>query len=296
LSLPHCGAPPACAANEDDNDRLLHGDPLLDWSPWASGAGCFGAAEVDIVGPAVKHRLNSLVNLGGVPTIVSLPSAELNWTAIPRVELGYRLGQATGEFMMVYRGLYTSGSGSIAAFDAAGNTADLRSHLHLNVIDLDYASRENSLGPLWDMKWRTGARIATVFFDSTATAPLLSERETNNFVAAGLHFGLNLKRRLGDTGFALVGDIDTGVVLGAVHQEFSAAMPGTSSDIPRSRATEPAPMLEVRFGVAYAPQLLPNLRLSTGYVFERWWAVGETPLTQGEITYQGVFLRGEWRY
>ena len=61
-------------------------------------------------------------------------------------------------------------------------------------------------------------------------------------------------------------------------------------------ANEPAPVLEVCLGVDWAPQAFPNLHLSTGYLFERWWNVGETHGSQGEVTYQGVFFRGEWRY
>jgi hypothetical protein len=296
LSLPRRCAPPACAANEDTNGDLLKGDPLLDWSPWASGPGWFGALEVDAVGPSVKNRLNAPVTIGGAVTTVLLPSADLNWTAIPHVELGYRLEQGAGELLVSYRSLNAAGSGNIAAFDAAGNSAPLTSHLNMSVIDFDYASRENSLGPLWDMKWRTGIRVATIFFDSSATTALLSQHESNNFTGGGLHFGLHLKRRLGESGFSLVGQLDGGAVLGSVHQLYSETVAGAGSGQALASQVEPAPVLEVRFGVDYAPPQLSSLRLSTGYLFERWWTVGETHGTQGEVTYQGLFFRGEWRY
>ena len=296
MSLPHCGAPPACAAHEDDNGLLLKGDPLLDWSPWASGLGWFAALEVDAVGPAVKNRLTAPVTAGGGVTNVQLPGASLNWTAMPHVELGYRLGQASGEFLISYRGLNASGLGNIAGFDAAGHTGPLSSHLSMNVIDFDYAHRENSLGPLWDMKWRAGVRVATLFFDSSAATPLLNERESNNFAGAGPHFGLGLKRRVGNTGFSLIGDVDGGAVLGRVNQLYEANVPGAPGGSAFASTNEPAPVLEVRFGLDFNPRSCLNLHLSTGYVFERWWTVGETLGTQGEVTYQGVFCRGEWRY
>src|SRR5205085_2670541 len=103
-------------------------------------------------------------------------------------------------------------------------------------------------------------------------------------------------RRLGETGFALAGQLDGGAVLGQVHQLYEETLFGAGSGRALSSAVEPAPVLEVRLGVDFAPRQLPNVRLSTGYVFERWWNVGETHGTQGEVTYQGIFFRGEWRY
>src|SRR5205085_2393829 len=99
ISLPHCGAPPGCAANEDDNGRLLKGDPLLDYSAWVSGPGWFGAVEIDPVGPWVTNRLAAPVPVGGVLTTVRLPSAPLNWTVMPYAEAGYRFGQGAGSFL-----------------------------------------------------------------------------------------------------------------------------------------------------------------------------------------------------
>jgi hypothetical protein len=215
---------------------------------------------------------------------------------MPRVELGYRLGQAYGEFLISYRGLNSSGSGTLPNFDAAGNPAALKSRLSLNVIDFDYASREHSLGPLWDMKWRAGIRVANVYFDSSAGTDLVSQHETNNFWGAGPHFALDLKRRLGDTGFSVGGQVDGGGVLGKIKQSYTEVDAGIGSGSIRVNQNEPAPVLTIRLGLDWSPPELPNLRLSTGYLFERWWTVGETGGRQGEVTLQGVFLRGEWRY
>jgi hypothetical protein len=292
ISLPRSAAPPAYIDHEDNNGTLLKGDPLLDWT----GCGWFAALEADVVGPAVKNRLTAPVTVAGVTTLVQLPSADLRWTGMPHLELGYQLGQGAGALSIVYRGLYASGTGTIGAFDAAGATAPLSSHLTMSVIDFDYSSRENSVGPLWDMKWRIGARVATLFFDSTAATALLGERESNNFVGGGLHAGVELKRRLWNSGFSLLGSLDGGAVLGSVHQLYSESIAGAGTGSTRSAANEPAPVLEVRLGAEYAPRKLPNLHFSTGYLFERWWSVGETLGTQGEVTYQGVFFRGQWRF
>ena len=128
--------------------------------------------------------------------------ARLNWTVSPRFELGYRLPSGFGEVDVAYRFLLAEGTGStadpIAAPDA---TAALRSHLNIHVGDLDYASRETSLGPSWGMKWRIGLRYADVFFDSRADEPLAAaaagsgifERSiSNNFWGIGPHATLEL--------------------------------------------------------------------------------------------------------
>ena len=33
-----------------------------------------------------------------------------------------------------------------------------------------------------------------------------------------------------------------------------------------------------------------------GYQFEQWWNLGRTDDSNAELTIQGVFVRGEWRY
>lgn len=293
VSLPGCAAPPACAAHEDDNGRLLVGDPLLDGN---QSLGWFGVAEVSAMGSSVATRLRAPVALGGVTTLLELPSADLQWTAMPRVELGYRWGQASGALIFSYRGLNTQGTSNLAGFDAAGNTAPLSSHLTMTVFDMDYASDETALAPLWDMKWRTGGRVTTIFFDSSAATPLLLQHESNNFVGGGIHFGLDLRRRLADTGFSIVGQVDGGMVLGRVNQLYAEAVPGLGTTAITASAIEPAPTLDVRLGLDWSPLELPNLHFSAGYAFERWWTVGETTGRQGEVTVQGVFVRGEWRY
>jgi hypothetical protein len=100
----------------------------------------------------------------------------------------------------------------------------------------------------------------------------------------------------GAPGLSVMGQLDGGGVLGRVHQEYDQAIANVGSGTAYATANEPAPFLELRFGVEYAPHFLPNMHLSSGYLFNRWWTVGETNGTQGDVTYQGVFLRGEYRY
>ena len=118
-------------------------------------------------------------------------------------------------------------AGSIASPDA---TAALKSHLNIHLGDLDYASRETSLGPCWGMKWRIGLRYADVFFDSRADEPLAAaaagsgifERSiSNNFWGIGPHAALELNRRRNPWGLGWVGRLDSALLFGEVQQRFA---------------------------------------------------------------------------
>jgi hypothetical protein len=169
---------------------------------------------------------------GHAADVVTVPMATLDWTVSPRFELGYRLPSGFGELDVAFRFLMTQGSGSTAAGAAASPdaAATLTSRLDLDVIDLDYASTETSLGPCWGMKWRIGLRSANVFFSSTADEPLAAaaagsgifERSiSDNFWGIGPHGGLELARRRNAWGLGLVGRLDGGLLFGDVRQNFA---------------------------------------------------------------------------
>ena len=69
--------------------------------------------------------------------------------------------------------------------------AELRSRLNLNVLDLDYSNRETSLnlGPLWDMKWRVGVRLSSIYYDAKAGNPVVAQRTANDFRGGGPQSG-----------------------------------------------------------------------------------------------------------
>src|SRR5262245_49264945 len=171
--------PPAVVPYQDRNGPLLRGDPLLD-PPTLPPPGWFAALEVDIVGPHIKNLVGGTATLNGfAPNVIALPIASLDWTGAPRFELGYRLSEGFGEFLLSYRFLTTEGQDTIPRFDPF-SPGFLRSRLDVNVIDLDYASREFGLEfseflP-WDMKWRAGVSYGDVFFDSQAHGAVLLQR------------------------------------------------------------------------------------------------------------------------
>ena len=117
--------------------------------------GWFVGAEVQIVKPHLSPELvgstlpgkhvpvyENNSPIGPNATNLNIPSAPLDWTASPRVFAGYRLPVGFGEFMVAYRHLGTTGSGSVP--DTTGPIG-LNTRFAFDILDLDYNSRELSL-------------------------------------------------------------------------------------------------------------------------------------------------------
>lgn len=280
------------------------GDPremLLD-HPDYSSPGWFTALELDVVGPHVKNRLQSLVAVDGfIPNLVHLPTAQLDWVGAPRVEVGYRFPAGFGELMISYRSLVSEGCVTVPEFDLDGSDGDLKSRLNVNVVDIDYGSREYSIDAHWDLKWRVGARIATAYFDSRAFGVFIEQHESNNFVGGGPHVGLDLWRSLDWPGLGLYARIEGASVVGRISQSFGESavledgtLVGGATLIHHTQAV---PSLGIQAGLSWSPSWRRHFaRLSTGYSFERWWYLGQAGDSRAELTAQGVFFRAEFAY
>jgi hypothetical protein len=220
------------------------------------------------------------------------------------VDLAYRFLSAVG-----------SGStpiGSLASPDAA---AALSSRLDMNLGDLDYASRETSLGPCWGMKWRIGLRYADVFFDSQATEPVshaasgvFQRAISNNFWGIGPHAAVELATPRNDGGFRWVGRLDVALLFGEVAQRFAetSTTAGPASYLSgETHFTNPeqAPVLGGFLGLQWTPPQCPRLDLQLGYTGEYWWNVGRLSdpdfyngQSAGEVGLQGPVFRLEYNY
>jgi len=276
-------------------------DPNFSIAPPAfEPPGLFASVELGLVGPHVKNRLSASVPFDGfLPDTVQVPNAPLDWTVSPRFELGYRLPQDFGEFLASFRFLVTQGSAIIPGFNVVGDGL-LHSRLNLNVLDLDYASREFALGPNWDMKWKVGARLANVFFDSRVDGLFVDQRTSNFFLGAGPHAGLDLGRRLGDSGLSLFTRSEGAVLIGRITQSFEETFffnDGTPlGGATIQRQVQAVPLLSFQVGLGWTPPWSQDLRLALGYQFERWWYLGRVGDSRAELTVQGIFFRGEFRY
>src|SRR5437867_3751110 len=151
--------PPPYGPYRGGNGLILAGDPLLD-DPNSPPLGFFATFEGQVLFPHIKNRLTAPVAVDGLFTdIVHLPTAELDSTGSPRIELGYRFPRGFGEFVAAYRNVNTEGFGRIIAFDPVSDGL-LHSRLDVNTVDLDYGSRQFAFAPCWDMQWHVGARLA----------------------------------------------------------------------------------------------------------------------------------------
>jgi hypothetical protein len=280
-------------------------DPLLD-KPDFAAPGWFLDADVGFAGPHIKG-VETDANAGGntLPNIESLPTAGLDWTVAPRLQLGYRLPSAFGEIALSYRFLVTDGNGSTSGLDG---TAALHSRLDFNQVDLDYLSREFSLAPHWDMKWHFGIRLAQVYFDSRADEPqalaaagstIFEQRFSNSYWGIGPHASLELQRDVEGTGLSFVGRIDGATLLGRINQglfeESTKLAPNGQIASAESHlsGTQDVPILNVQAGIGWRPPQYPQAQLFLGYNYEYWWNVGKISNqgTAAELSVEEIILR-----
>jgi hypothetical protein len=274
-------------------------DPRLD-RPELPQPGWFGDAEIGVVGPHVKNKLTDNLTVGTLTNTVSLPSADLNWTVSPRIEIGYRLPSGFGDFAVSYRNLATKGTTSTIGFDGPGA---LDSQLEVHIVGLDYISRELSLWPSWGMRWRFGLRFATIHFDSLATEPfgeaaagsgIFRTQVTNSFWGIGPHVGLELERKLGPAGLALVASVEGASLVGHTRQVFfEDTVLGPGQD--RLANWQTVPVLNLQVGLGWEPPGLAHSHFFLGYEYEYWWDAGRLSNTfsRGEMSDQGVLFRAE---
>src|SRR5438128_468007 len=107
------------------------------------------------------------VSVGGVTRPTFVPGVPRDWTGSPRIELGYRLADGAGAFLVSYRSLVTSGGATENNFDPNG-AGFVKSLLNLNVVDIQYRSGPCEFAPLWDLTWDVGARIGAAYYNSRA--------------------------------------------------------------------------------------------------------------------------------
>jgi Legionella pneumophila major outer membrane protein precursor len=287
-------------------------DPLLD-PPCLPQPGWFADADLEIVGPHFKDRLVDTVQVDGrPPDTVHVPGADLDWTVLPRIEVGYRLSSGFGEFLVGYRFFSTDGS---AVLPSPDGTAAVRSRLDLNMVDMDYASREffTDQWPYVHMKWRFGLRWADAYFDTqalesfTAAAAgtgVFERGASNNFWGLGPHLGLELDRPFCGTGLDLVGWADGATLLGRLRQNFfeEATTLGSNGLPPygntRESVSQDVPIINLFIGLSWRPPNYPYFRAYAGYAYEYWWNVGRNSntLSRGELSDQGVLLRAGFTY
>ena len=295
--------PPPGGYFQDRNGPLLRGDPLLD-RPLCPPPGWFTNLEFDLLGPHISNHLASPVNVAGITDIVELPTAQLEWVGAPSIEVGYRMAGGLGEFTFAYRSIVSTGRALAVDFEGPGNDGFLRSRLNMNIFDLTYGTREYSLAPLWDLNWKVGVRIASIYFDSLATGIFLEQRESSNFVGAGPIAGFEVARRFeGWPGIAAFGRLDGALLVGNVHQAFEETVDFTSiggslmGGATDDNSTQVVPVLALRLGLSYTPPWEGHwARFAFGYEFQEYWGIGHAAGSHANLQTNGVFFRAELGY
>jgi hypothetical protein len=268
--------------------------------PLAAPPGWFAAVEIGVVKPHVTNRLLGTVPLdGSTADTVHLPNASLDWTAAPLFEGGYRLPDGWGEILLSYRFLQSQGRGTLPNFDVLG-PGDLNSRLDLDVIDLDYGSREYPVAPAWALKWYAGARVTDLFFDSRAQGLFVGQRTSNQFVGAGPHGALEVRRRFAIPGLEFFARLDGAVVIGRIRQGFEETFTFADGSVLGTAAnasgTQGVPTINFRLGLDWTPAGGSGLRFGLGYEYEHWWYVGDVGSSHANLSDQGLFFRGEFNY
>jgi len=278
-------------------------DPRLD--PYClPQPGCVADFEVGVVSTTLLNSPEAIVTTqNGTKAKVQVPNGTMDWTASPRLEFGYRLGEGFGEFVDAYRFLGAEGTGTTQGFDTQ---ATFTNRILINTLDLDYASNELSICSWW-MKWHLGVRIADVFRDSHTDEPLAAAQagsgivETtfrNNFFGAGLHGMLDLERRIYDGGFFALMRFEGATMLGRNIQTFTTVgtTPATSGILQQSNMVE-VPVLDFAAGVGWRPPQNQCFRAFVGYQLEYWWNVDRIQDEVGtQVLDQSLLLRVDYNY
>jgi hypothetical protein len=278
-------------------------DPLLEEPGTYPPPGWYGDVEVEVVGAHFKDRLVDVFTFSRTRSDRIHPApAELDWTASPRFEAGYRLPHNFGEFLVSYRFLVTQGEQTLGP-DA------LQSRLDVNEADFDYAKRDFLPALGLDVRWRVGLRVAAMFWDTHANRPVSTvgpsmafEQGTSDFIkGAGPVGGLEVARAFGIPGLAFYGDFDFASVWEHLDQEFEETLaPGPAGGGPmlvrlHHPATQATLVVGTQLGFRWVPPGYESTRLFVGYEFKQWWQVGRNENTGsvGNLTEHGIFVRGE---
>jgi hypothetical protein len=301
--------PPAGLPVPEDLGR----DPLLD-RPFTPQPGWFTNAEVALLGVHLRNQLVETVTVGDRTDVFdsNIPGSRLNAAVSPRFEAGYRMPNGNGEFALGYRFLTTTGSDLAVTPYGVGDQAG---RLDLNIIDLDYNTREYSLGPFpgdrWDFRWTFGLRLLRVDFDNRLRyrlAPdagpdaVAEQRTTNNFIGVGPHAALVLQRRLcWVPGLAFGGRIEGADAFGEIHQRFSEGLAGDPTTGPLFGQTSKndqvgSVYLHGRVGFSYDSPGRNHSQVFLGYQYETFFHVGRLDDSRAQLDNQGLILRAEINY
>lgn len=284
----------------------LFEDP--DLGPPCQRLGWCGSLELGVLRPTLKgHLVAGAPIAAGQSEALQLPLGALDWTASPRVEVGYRWAEGSGEIRIGYRYLGSHGRARIPAFDAVDG-GDQVSRLDVHSLDIDYVSSEflaesTACHPPREFSARFGLRVAKVFFDSEAHGQqILGEWAGDDFAGVGPRMAFDFARRLGTSSVLIYGHLDAAGVLGQDRQHYSQRWVSSTGVVTSGEASTGATSLGVAVvdaeaGLMWEPGFAcRGFRSTCGYQYENWWNLAQLADSRVQLVLQGIFLKGEFRY
>jgi major outer membrane protein len=280
----------------------LEADPLLE-EPGSPPSGWFATAEATLTNVHLKNGLFDFVTVSPNQTdLVHVPGAGLDWTAAPRIEVGYRMPRGFGEWLIAYHFIATSG-----AADMVGDqgTAHLTSRFDANAIDFVYANRDYPLAPGWEMRWKVGVELASFYYDTRVNlAPasgVLAQDASDRFIGAGPMAGLELSRQLSVPGLSLYGQVEGASIWERIRQTFGETITSAGGDatpligLVRDVRTQGSGVVRAQAGLSWSPSPSNATRFFLGYSWEGWFQALRNDVTGsfGDFYANGIFFRGE---
>jgi Legionella pneumophila major outer membrane protein precursor len=268
--------------------------------------GWFFDAEIILVFPNLRYLATNDRPLPNTGATLNVPTTGISTTVSPTFEAGYRLGDSLGLFAVSYKFLNSDGTGTA---NVGGMDYAVRTRASINTVDLDYGTNPYEFLPRYTFSWRLGARISDINFDSQARSGQMLQMASSDFFGAGPHARLDLERRIVTIpGLSLFGRLDGAVLVGQVKQDFRLEAPDgmgnvlvDTGNIHRSQAV---PEINLQVGLTYVVQSVPGLKVTGGYDFMEIYNVGRlgelidgtVSRTRGQITTNGIFLRGQYDF
>ena len=264
--------------------------------------GWFAGLELAAANAHISSRQNSGSLLSGTfADPVSPPYVPFDWNVMPTLTVGYRQPEGWGELSVSYRFLYATGAGSVSPFTGAA-TGNVDSRLQLHVLDFDYTQSDLFPTDLCfvprQMRLTGGIRVAGIENKTSANGgTIANQTASNTFVGAGPKFGLETLHPVINDHWAFFMKGEAAGVIGSDHQSFSqttTGLGGASAAASADPSIMVVPVINFRAGINWIPDWgCGNVKMSTGYQWERWYSLGTSASSFNELTIQGPFVRGE---
>jgi hypothetical protein len=258
-----------------------------------------GLAGEGVKAKAINHLEAQVPRNNGTSFDLQVPAQPFNWTFAPTFTAGLRLPNNNGQFSLDYTFLNTSGEGIFPELDAAAN---VKTRLSNNIFHLDYTSGLYDLGlPGLTLKGIVGARVVSIFYDTTATQTYVQDHASNYFLGVGPEGGAVLAYNFRELpALSIYARSDGSVLVGQITQKYSEEFNATGMNLLNGsaefRRTQTVPTINVEAGILIAPEAIKALKFTIGYQWEEYWSLGRLNGSSLDLNMQGAFLRAQYEF